>query len=53
MPTIITGLVDLFGIRAAAPARTLGLVATGTGMFAGTFRLQLAGTPAARSLRRL
>ncbi|MEO7196791.1 MAG: DUF2231 domain-containing protein [Pseudonocardiaceae bacterium] len=48
LPTIITGLVDLFGIPAAAPARTLGwwhltLMASATGMFAGTFRLQLAG----------
>ncbi|MGH3856673.1 MAG: DUF2231 domain-containing protein [Pseudonocardiaceae bacterium] len=48
LPTIITGLVDLFGIPADAPARTLGwwhltLMASATGMFAGTFRLQLAG----------
>jgi uncharacterized membrane protein len=48
IPTIITGLVDLFGIPADSPARTLGwwhltLMASATGMFAGTFRLQLAG----------
>jgi uncharacterized membrane protein len=48
LPTIITGLVDLFGIPADAPGRTLGwwhltLMASATGMFAGTFRLQLAG----------
>lgn len=48
IPTIITGLVDLFGIPADAPARTLGwwhltVMTTATGMFAGTFRLQLAG----------
>ncbi|HET9258204.1 MAG TPA: DUF2231 domain-containing protein [Pseudonocardiaceae bacterium] len=48
IPTIITGLVDLFGIPADAPARTLGwwhltLMSSATGMFAGTFRLQLAG----------
>lgn len=48
VPTIITGLVDLFGIPADVPARTLGwwhltLMASSTGMFAGTFRLQLAG----------
>lgn len=48
IPTIITGLVDLFGIPADSPARTLGwwhltVMASATGMFAGTFRLQLAG----------
>jgi uncharacterized membrane protein len=48
IPTIITGLADLFGIPADAPARTLGwwhltLMASATGMFVGTFRLQLAG----------
>ncbi|MGB6161398.1 MAG: DUF2231 domain-containing protein [Pseudonocardiaceae bacterium] len=48
IPTIITGLVDLFGIPAAAPARTLGwwhltLMSSATGMFAWTFTLQLAG----------
>lgn len=48
IPTIITGLVDLFGIPADAPARTvawwhLTLMSSATGMFAGTFRLQLAG----------
>jgi uncharacterized membrane protein len=48
IPTIITGLVDLFGIPADVPARTLGwwhltLMSSATGMFAGTFRLQLAG----------
>lgn len=48
LPTIITGLVDLFGIPADSPARTLGwwhltVMASATGMFAGTFRLQLAG----------
>jgi uncharacterized membrane protein len=48
IPTIITGLVDLFGIPADSPARTLGwwhltLMSSATGMFAGTFRLQLAG----------
>ncbi len=48
IPTIITGLVDLFGIPADSPARTLGwwhltVMAGATGMFAGTFRLQLAG----------
>jgi uncharacterized membrane protein YvlD (DUF360 family) len=48
IPTIITGLVDLFGIPADAPARTLGwwhltLMSSATGMFAGTFRLQLDG----------
>src|SRR5262249_21075366 len=48
IPTIITGLVDLFGIPADAPARALGwwhlvLMSVATGMFAGTFRLQLAG----------
>ena len=48
IPTIITGLVDLFGIPADAPARTLGwwhltLMASATGMFAWTFTLQLAG----------
>jgi uncharacterized membrane protein len=47
IPTIITGLVDLYGIPADAPARTLGwwhltLMSSATGMFAGTFRLQLA-----------
>ncbi|MFY9806876.1 MAG: DUF2231 domain-containing protein [Pseudonocardiaceae bacterium] len=48
IPTIITGLVDLFKIPTDAPARTLGwwhltLMASATGMFAGTFRLQLPG----------
>ncbi|MGH3672171.1 MAG: DUF2231 domain-containing protein [Pseudonocardiaceae bacterium] len=48
IPTIITGLVDLFGIPADAPARTLGwwhltLMSSATGCFAGTFDLQLAG----------
>jgi uncharacterized membrane protein len=48
VPTIITGLVDLFGIPATSPARTLGwwhltVMASATGMFAGTFRVQLAG----------
>jgi uncharacterized membrane protein len=48
IPTIITGLVDLFGIPADAPARTLGwwhltLMSSATTMFAGTFRLQLEG----------
>lgn len=48
VPTIITGLVDLFSIPATSPARTLGwwhltVMATATGMFAGTFRVQLAG----------
>ena len=48
IPTIITGLVDLFGIPADTPARTvawwhLTLMSGATGMFAGTFRLQLVG----------
>lgn len=48
IPTIITGLVDLFGIPATSPARTLGwwhltVMASATGMFVGTFRVQLAG----------
>ncbi|HZE02237.1 MAG TPA: DUF2231 domain-containing protein [Pseudonocardiaceae bacterium] len=48
IPTIITGLVDLFAIPADAPARTLGwwhltLMASATGLFAWTFKLQLAG----------
>lgn len=48
VPTIITGLVDLFGIPATSPARTLGwwhlaVMASVTGMFVGTFRVQLAG----------
>lgn len=48
IPTIITGLVDLFSIPANAPARTLGwwhltLMSSATGMFAWTFRLQLDG----------
>jgi uncharacterized membrane protein len=48
IPTIITGLVDLFSIPATLPARTLGwwqlaVMATATGMFAGTFRVQLTG----------
>lgn len=48
IPTIITGLVDLFGIPADAPARSLGwwhltLMASATGFFAWTFELQLAG----------
>jgi hypothetical protein len=47
IPTI-TGLVDLYGIPADAPARTLGcwhltLMSSATDMFAGTVRLQLAG----------
>lgn len=48
VPTVITGLLDLFAIPADAPARTVGwyhlaVMATATGMFAGTLRLQLAG----------
>lgn len=48
IPTIITGLVDLFTIPADAPARTLGwwhltLMASATGLFTWTFKLQLAG----------
>ncbi|MGH3870530.1 MAG: DUF2231 domain-containing protein [Pseudonocardiaceae bacterium] len=48
VPTVITGLVDLFGIPATSPARTVGwwhlaVMASATGMFAGTFRVQLAG----------
>ncbi|MGH4025412.1 MAG: DUF2231 domain-containing protein [Pseudonocardiaceae bacterium] len=48
VPTIITGLMDLFGIPAESPARTVGwwhlaVMATATGMFAGTLRLQLPG----------
>ncbi len=48
VPTIITGLVDLFGIPATSSSRTLGwwhlaVMASATGMFAGTFRVQLAG----------
>ncbi|HEY6423975.1 MAG TPA: DUF2231 domain-containing protein [Pseudonocardiaceae bacterium] len=48
IPTIITGLVDLFGIPADSPARTVGwlhltVMATATGMFAGTLRVQLPG----------
>ena len=48
IPTIITGLVDLFGIPSGAPARTLGwwhltVMANATGMFAWTLRLQLEG----------
>ncbi|MGH3910572.1 MAG: DUF2231 domain-containing protein [Pseudonocardiaceae bacterium] len=48
VPTIITGLLDLFRIPAGSPARTVGwwhltVMATATGMFAGTLRLQLAG----------
>ncbi|MPZ67768.1 MAG: DUF2231 domain-containing protein [Pseudonocardiaceae bacterium] len=48
VPTIITRLVDLSDIPASSPARTVGWwhltpVATATGMFAGTVRLQLAG----------
>ncbi|MGH3928794.1 MAG: DUF2231 domain-containing protein [Pseudonocardiaceae bacterium] len=48
VPTIITGLLDLFAIPADAPARTLGwyhlaVMATATGLFIGTLRLQLAG----------
>lgn len=48
LPTIITGLLDLFAIPADAPARTVGwyhlaVMATATGMFIGTLRLQLAG----------
>lgn len=50
VPTIITGLVDLFDIPASSPARTIGwwhlaVMATATGMFVGTLRLQLAGYP--------
>jgi hypothetical protein len=41
-------LVNLFGIPATSPARTLGwwhltVMASATGMFAGTFQVQLAG----------
>lgn len=48
VPAIVTGLVDLFGIPAGTPARTLGwwhlaTMATATGLFLGTFRLQLGG----------
>ena len=48
VPAIITGLVDLFSIPAASLARALGwwrltVMATATGMFAGTFRVQSAG----------
>ncbi|MGQ0776920.1 MAG: DUF2231 domain-containing protein [Pseudonocardiales bacterium] len=48
VPTIVTGLLDLFAIPADAPARTLGwyhlaVMATATGLFVGTLRLQLAG----------
>ncbi len=48
VPTIITGLVDLFAIPADAPARTLGwlhltAMASATGLFAGTFAVQLDG----------
>ncbi|MGH3937939.1 MAG: DUF2231 domain-containing protein [Pseudonocardiaceae bacterium] len=48
VPTVITGLLDLFAIPADAPARTLGwyhlaVMATATGLFIGTLRLQLAG----------
>jgi len=48
VPTIITGLVDLFGIPAGTPARTVGwyhlaVMATATGMFVGTLLLQLPG----------
>lgn len=48
VPTIITGLVDLFGIPVESPARTVGwwhlaVMATATGMFVGTLRLQLPG----------
>jgi uncharacterized membrane protein len=48
IPTIITGLVDLFSIPADAPARTLGwwhltLMSSATGLFAWAFKLQLAG----------
>ncbi|HEY2762803.1 MAG TPA: DUF2231 domain-containing protein [Pseudonocardiaceae bacterium] len=48
IPTIITGLVDLFRVPAEAPARTLGwyhltVMATATGLFVGTWRLQLPG----------
>ena len=56
IPTIITGLVDLFTIPADVPARTLGwwhltLMASATGLFAWTFKLQLAGYSPARSSR--
>ncbi|HEY2723416.1 MAG TPA: DUF2231 domain-containing protein [Pseudonocardiaceae bacterium] len=48
VPTIITGLVDLFGIPADSPARTvawwhLTVMASATGMFLGTLRLQMPG----------
>ncbi len=48
VPTIITGLLDLFGISPGTPARTLGwwhlaVMATATGMFLGTLRVQLDG----------
>jgi len=48
VPTIITGLVDLVAIPSDAPARTLGwlhltAMATATGLFAGTFAVQLDG----------
>lgn len=48
VPTIITGLVDLFAVSSDAPARTLGWhhlspMATATGLFAGTFWVQLGG----------
>lgn len=48
VPTIITGLADLFDIPTSSPARTIGwwhlaVMATATGMFVGTLRLQLPG----------
>lgn len=48
VPTVVTGLVDLFGIPANAPARTLGwlhlaAMATATALFAGSFAVQLGG----------
>ncbi|MGH4013999.1 MAG: DUF2231 domain-containing protein [Pseudonocardiaceae bacterium] len=48
VPTVITGLVDLFGIPANSPGRTVGwwhlaVMATATGMFLGTLLAQLDG----------
>jgi uncharacterized membrane protein len=48
IPTVIAGLIDLFGISAGTPACTAGwwhlaVMATATGMFIGTLHLQLAG----------
>jgi uncharacterized membrane protein len=48
VPTIITGLVDLFAVPADAPARTLGwlhltAMASATGFFVGAFAVQLDG----------